>query len=201
MVDLNIHTVDWTGFQGAPGTSTFVTFNLSVQTAEDMRAALQTFFSNINGVFPNQVNLKIAPFYKTVDELTGALKSETLYTGPTPTIPGSGGASFAGPAGAVVDWLTATIGTRRNLRGRTFLVPLSSGSYDGTGTLLDSSRDLLRTQAATFAAAVAPQFCVWRRPRPAQVAPKVPRPAVIGKAGAVVSSKVPDMVAMLRSRR
>ena len=201
MPNLDIHSFVWTGFKGSPGVSTFVAFSGPPFTAEEIKTSIMAFFQNINGVFPNGLGIKHAASYKTVDMATGVLQSETIYSVSSPIVVGTGGGSYAGPAGAVVNWRTSQIGTRRNIRGRTYLVPLSTGSYDGIGTLLDSSLGLLRTEAERLRTATAPSLAVWRRPRPAQVAPKVPRPAVVGLAGVIATTSVPDMVAMLRSRR
>ena len=201
MPELAVHTFVWTGFKGAPGISTFVALHSLPENGQGFAEAVRAFFNSLGPIFSTSINIKSQPTYRIVDEATGALISELVYPAAIPAVQGLGPVTFAGPAGAVVDWVTGTIGTRRNIRGRTFLVPLSTDVYDTDGTLKPASVQGIRDAAAQLIVATNANFVIWRRPRPAQVAPKVPRPAVVGKAGLVVSSKVPDMAAMLRTRR
>ena len=201
MAELAVHTFGWTGFRGAPGVSTFVALNSLPNNAQGYAANINKFFTAVAAIFPSSLVIKASPTYRILDEQTGALIQENAYAAALPAVAGTGAPGFAAPAGAVVDWVTSTIGTRRAIRGRTFLVPISAQAWEADGTMNAATVDLIRNSATQLIVDQNANFVIWRRPRPAQVAPKVPRPAVVGKSGVVVSSKVPDMAAMLRTRR
>jgi hypothetical protein len=89
-----------------------------------------------------------------------------------------------------VDWITDTITNRRRLRGRTFLVPIAGNAYQTNGTLYDSARTALQTAATAFVAAQSTSFVIYHRGTGSD-----------GSNGLVTSAFVPDMIAVLRSRR
>lgn len=201
MPNVDVHTWTWSGFPGAPGISTFVARADATHTPSDIHIAIHNFFVGVAPNLSREITVSPAPTFKTLDEQSGILISEGPFSSLQPAVVGLNAGAFAGPAGAVVNWLTATVGTRRSMRGRTFIVPLSVEAYEHDGTLQGPSLTGLRNAAAQLVVDTTPSFVVWRRPRPAQVAPKPPKPAVVGKAGPIIASKVPDLVTVLRTRR
>jgi len=93
-----------------------------------------------------------------------------------------------------VNWRTNQIRNGRRVRGRSFLVPLAGSAFEGNGTLsastltsLKSAADTLRTAAGTT------QLGVYARP--------TTKDATDGLWAQVTANTVPDMGAVLRSRR
>lgn len=190
--------VAWTGFNGAPGVSTF--YGLTAGTSLE---ALHTFFDSIKGVLPEAVHLQIAGEGEFIEDSTGEVTDLWVDDEPA-AIVGGGYGSYAGPVGCAVRWTTDTVVDGARLKGHTFLVPLYGNSYDGSGTLSESVLTTVGTAAAALVAANAGgDLVVWHRPRVARAADGS-RPAVAARAGShglITGSSVPDKAAVLRSRR
>jgi len=91
-----------------------------------------------------------------------------------------------------VNWRTNDYRFGRRIRGRTFMVPLNSNAYEGDGTLSTAARGDLQTFADTMVSGTGgAEFGVWSRPRN----------GAGGVFATVTSGTVPDMAAVLRSRR
>jgi hypothetical protein len=91
--------------------------------------------------------------------------------------------------GSCISWLTGAVHGTHQLRGRTFVVPLNSGSYDTDGSLTSTALNRARTAATALVASG--EFGVWGRP-------------VAGANGLwsqALASNVRDKIAVLRSRR
>lgn len=191
MSNLTVHTFKWTGMPGAPGYSNFYTLDQVGLVPEAVRMVFWNFFNNIKGFLPASVSISPNSTYRTIDETTGSFLNEQSYADSPSDIPGAGTVNYAGPVGGVVTWHTSTPGATRLMKGRTFLVPLSTNVMQSDGTFIDSALASLRGFAQTVATQPNPVFCVYRRPKG-----EVP-----GKAGLVTGSSVPDLMAVLRSRR
>lgn len=193
----------WTGFSGAPGYTVmhFRDFdgaggpggdpdNTQASAAIDR---VRAFFASIAGLYPSAVVVTVEPEVDVIEHTTGQLVN-SLPGKQTAPVPGTTAANFSAPVGAVINWGTGTIRNGRRLRGRTFLVPLSNTAFDTTGTLSDAARSTLSTSAAALAANTGtPDLFVYGRP--------TAKGASDGVLGVVTSSSVPDMGAVLRSRR
>lgn len=193
----------WSGFSGAPGYSIFH-FGTGANgegggaladdaAATDIAAAVHVFFTSIRGTLPNSVSIIVEPEVELIESTNGELFG--YATAPTQaTITGAGGLEFAAPAGAVVNWRTAGIRRGRRIRGKTFLVPLAAASYQSDGTLLPTYRDFFTNAAAALVAEVGSwKLGVFGRPSTDV--------AVDGVWAVATSSNVPDMTAILTSRR
>ena len=75
--------------------------------------------------------------------------------------------------------------------GRTFLVPLVVANYDANGTLASATVTGITNAANALITALAGELKIWHRPDT-----KGP-----GVAATVISCQVPDMAAVLKSRR
>jgi hypothetical protein len=95
------------------------------------------FFNAVKAYFPQQVSLQVRGEVEAIDEATGNLQDVIVATAPA-AIVGTAGTTvpYAAALGSVVSWRTGVVRNNRRIRGRTFLVPLSSLAFDNTGTLI-----------------------------------------------------------------
>lgn len=193
-------TAKWAGFPGAPGYSNFYFGDFSggntLGQAEAQGAVnrVNGFFGAIADRLPPSVNVTVQPEIQLHDAATGELLN--AFNVPVPTaIPGTSATPmYSGPTGIVVTWRTQTVRNGRRVRGRTFLVPISSAAYESDGTLVAAYRDDVAVAAAALAdASGTPDLGVWARPSA--------KGASDGLLAQVGVASVPDMVAVLRSRR
>lgn len=188
---LEKHTWRWTGFRGEPGFTNFY-FLAGDSTSRDTASAkVRTFFDAIKGVLPTNVtvqpNAEVNHYNEATGVLTDVLPIDDL---PTPVV-GTGGSSYSAASGAVIHWLTVGVVGNRLLRGRTFIVPTTDGVYDAQGDLSTVSLATLRNAATAFHTGLTNKPYVWSRPTSTRA----------GVAHPITSSRVPDMGAILRSRR
>lgn len=186
-------TLRWSGFQGGPGYSNFhFTADAAGGDFTGAEGLVYGFINPINQFIPVDVDYQVEPEVPLFDEGTGELLGygDSLEAG----TPGSGGAagSYSAASGAVVNWLTNTVNRGRRVQGRTFIVPLALNAYEDNGTLSSEALTAFDGAAANLSTAGSlGEFVVWSRP-------------VNGSGGAaapVVGHRIPDMAAVLRSRR
>lgn len=185
----------WTGFVGAPGVSTFYSLSPSADLP-----LLHLFFDTIKTYLPQSVTVSLEGSGDNIDETSGDLLSGWTADTPTP-VTGMWTGGYSAPAGAVVIWETGVVMDAHRLRGKTYLVPLGSQFFDGTGSPEIDALNLLRGAASSLAADN--QLVVWHRPRAARAADGS-KPAVTARAGGYASfsgSTVHDVAAILTSRR
>ena len=165
-------------------------------------ASLNTFWDAIKGYLPPDVTVTPDPAGDVIEDTTGDLTGSWGSTaGAAHT--GTYTAPHAAPAGGVIDWLTDTILDGHRLRGRSFIVPLSSGCYEADGSLGAAYITGMEAAASAFIASQSSSFVVWHRPYPGREATTghPAKPAHAGGHGLVTFHHVPDMAAILRSRR
>lgn len=155
--------VVWTGFVGAPAYSSHYFYGdpLSTSTAQDYVSAVSTFWNSIVGGMPSTAHFSVTPDVQILDEASGHLVRVETTTPPTQTATGNNGPYAAG-VGCSVIWNTAIVHRGKRLRGRSFIIPLSGGSYDGNGNILDTLVTAYRTAAGILAAQAG--FGVYGRP-------------------------------------
>jgi hypothetical protein len=190
----------WSGFSGAPGYSVFYfrDFASSGWTPTQATAAaakVRTFFDSFKLFLPAVVTVTVEPDVEIIEETTGELTDVlTATVGAAITGLASPTEKYAAPVGAVVSWRTATVKNGRRIRGRTFLVPLSSGAFDTNGTLTSSAQTTISAAALALRDATSDaDLGIWARPAPGGLGG--------GEWAVVASHAVPDMGAVLRSRR
>lgn len=186
-------TAQWSGFPGAPGYSNFhfgeFTGGIDVDQA---RNRVGDFFDALVADLPAGVSISVSPTVEVYDEASGVLQDYLEGEDSIDVEATSAGPRYAGPVGAVVNWITSTVANGRRIRGRTFLVPLATSAYDNDGTLDSESLGRIRTAAsALIGDDFNSQFSVWSRPQNGGAGVLAP----------VTSARVPDLVAVLRSRR
>lgn len=186
-------TAVWTGFQGAPGYTNFHfmagggLISDAQQSADRVLAAID----NLPSLLPADVTIRIQPEVREIDEATGEVTNFHNIT-PGGLAQGTGTGGYSAASGAVVNWRTNDLRFGRRIRGRTFIVPLAGNSYDPDGTLQTAVITNLQAFADDLTGFdLDSEFVVWSRPRD----------GAGGVAASVTNYNVPDMAAVLRSRR
>lgn len=190
-------TARWSGFTGAPGYSNFYFSSgwndggLLGDEAELLADRVISAFGVISDLLPTGTRISIDPEIPVIDSDTGVAQSFNSIQPPDDVHAGIRG-TYAGPAGAVVTWRTNDLRNGRRIRGRTFLVPLGTAGFQDDGTLTsDTIEDLQEFATTLMGGSLDGDLGVWSRP-------------VNGSGGvfaSVVGYTIPDMVAVLRSRR
>jgi hypothetical protein len=171
-------------------------------TDADAAAAVtlvRQFFGTVAALLPNPVKVQVEGDVEQIDTPTGNLIAG-LNGGNPGVVDGqaAAGASWAAPAGACITWTTGQVRTvaskPRRVRGRTFIVPVSTAAYDANGNFTQQALDTLAAAAINLRNAPGgPEFVVYGRPGPNDL------PA--GMVAFVSGHKITDQVAILRSRR
>lgn len=182
------------GFPGAPGWTTFY-FNGEDPTAlaNHFRWARE-YLTSISGLFPAQWSAAVQAEGRLLQTVTGDLDTTTTIpadgTGNAVTGTDPSGAFGSGASGVCISLTSTGVNRTRRVRGRTYIVPVSSGVYGPDGTIADAFLGPLRTGFQTlFTEVRAPG--VYSRPR-----------LRLGGAWFPVSTiRISDKAAVLTSRR
>lgn len=193
MTTLNRVTIEYTGGAVVGRAVTVLHYSASDNAAPPV-AAIRAAFDAAKGLFPTSLVINVPGEGDKIDDTTGNLAGVWSASQPAP-VAGVGSDFFAAGVGCCIGWNTGGIvsGTKgpRKLRGRTFLVPLSTANYDQQGTILTGALGVADALAAALQAAG--PLAVWHRP----TAPG----ASDGNSYGVISHRVRDKVAFLSSRR
>jgi hypothetical protein len=200
--------INWSGFQGAPGLTAlyFRDFAGGEDQVPYMQQAVtktELFTTELAKRVPSGVTLQVA----TDCELLNAENGDLLDVRSVAVAAAKSNASyasqpFAAAAGAVINWRTGSVHRGRRVKGRSFIVPLAGNAFEANGTLHPDTVTTLQAGAtALLNTASAPDFGVWARPQrtknPDGSTTLVPN----GQWYVATSSNVPDMSAVMRSRR
>lgn len=190
----------WSGFIGGPGYSIFHMRDFSGgepdQAQADAAVARIGDFANFARTHcPQAVQLQVQSDVEVIEETNGQLQSIFNVTtggpqqGQAPT-----DEAYSAASGAVITWRTPGVRNGRRVRGRTFLVPLSSIAYQSDGTLSPAAISNLNSAAGNLVNGTGtPDMGVWARPSA--------KGATDGIWYAAGSYSINDKVAILRSRR
>lgn len=173
--------VAWTGAGGLPGVTTHYLQHMDGQALADLRA----FYAVVGTAVPIGVAIQIPGDGTTVDTTTGLVNGVWSATKPA-VVSGSVAGGYAAPAGACVWWNTGAYVDGRQVRGKTFLVPLASAVYDGDGTMKPATVTSFQNAAATLIASTG-VLTIYARKSAGSVS--------------VLTATVSDKIAVLRSRR
>lgn len=195
--------LNWSGFPGAPGLSVFHFRDFDTEPGAGISEAgaqaavdrIDSFITAIRTYIPQGVMLRTEAEVEVIEETDGKLQ-DMFTTVPAAAQAGamSTASGFSAPSGAVINWRTSGVRNGRRIRGRTFLVPLGAGSYQSDGTLASAAQTGLAAAAqALIDTSGSPDLGVYARPS----APG----ATDGNWVVATSSNVPDLAAVLRSRR
>lgn len=183
----------WQNWPGAPGYTNFYE-DASVVSHEPYRV----FFDAVKGLLPNAVTIQVPGNGDIIEDTTGAIVG--AYAIATPAVVSGGSASvYSGGSGAVIDWLVSGLVAGRRPIGRTFLVPCTSTAMDASGSLIGTANTTITNAATALIASMAGAMKVWSRPFAG--GPGGVPAARLGSQHAIVSARVPDLAAQLRSRR
>lgn len=198
MAEIGRLKINWTGFIGAPGYTNlyfrdFTAGTLDQAMADGFTAKVDTWLDAWVSSLPATVSILVDPTVDVLEETTGALTNFMTVSPDTARV-GSGAGTYAAPAGAVVNWSTNGIENGRRVRGRTFMVPLTSAAMQSDGTIATASLTALRAATATLITGTGSgDLGVWHRPT---------TPGGTDGAWYVVSAfNLPDKIAILTSRR
>ncbi len=171
----------------------------SDQEASNATGAVQTFFNAVKAYIPSQVAIDVMTDVEVIEIATGNLQGVVSAAAQTQIIGGATSTQpWSAPSGACITWTTGSLRTLsskpRRVRGRTFLVPLTSTAYENNGTLSAACLTALNTAATGLRGNFNGQeFRVYGRPG------KGGAPA--GMDAVVTGHRITDQSAVLRSRR
>lgn len=178
---------------GGPGSSVFHGRIPTATTAGDSAQALadrvRAFMEAVKTVVPGGVTWSFPSEVLEIDTATGVLEDVHNVTPPANVL-ATGNGVHAAPAGVRIEWRTLAIVNGRRLRGRTFIVPLSTAQYETNGTLVPTCITTLTNAGNAYKDSSvfnASQASIWSRTH--------------GTQADITSFNVPDEVAVLRSRR
>lgn len=192
----------WSGFQGAPGYSIFHfrdfggtgEWNPGPTEAAAAVARIDTFAQGILGVLPAGLTLQVQGDVEEIEDTNGSLTDIHAVTAPAARTPSHAAGPYSGPTGAVINWRTSTVRNGRRIRGRTFLVPLIGAAFENNGTLTTTAIGTITTAAnALISQTGSPDLGVYARPSAPGVAD--------GQWAPAAAATIPDMAAVMRSRR
>jgi hypothetical protein len=146
MATLRKVLVTWNGATGLPGLSVFYT-----AAADDATANLGTFFTAIKALFPSSLSWSIPAAGDEISDVSGQLVGG-WSGGTAASVTATGGASYAAGTGSYIQWGTATIVNGRRLKGRTFLCPLTTSTYDTDGTITAAANTTVNGALTTLVA-------------------------------------------------
>lgn len=193
MTSLNRVVVEWGGSPIVGRACSVLHYSASDNAAPPV-AAIASAFESFKSCIAAGVTITVPGSGDVINDVDGSLVGSWTATAP-PVVTATGSFVPAAGVGACVSWNTGGIvpGTKgpRRLRGRTFLVPLSSGMYQSNGTLLDANISLINAWASSIMGAG--PLAVWHRPNAAA--------GIVGNSYGVQSFRVRDKVAYLSSRR
>jgi hypothetical protein len=163
--------------------------------AQGAVAKVRAFYAAVGLWIPNVVKIDVQSDVPVIEDTTNEM-TNVLNGGAAATVTGSAGATvkYSAATGAVVTWRTSQVRNGRRMRGRTFVVPLASNAFDVDGTLVSSSVTTLNDAATALRDGTGTgDLGVYGRPSAAG--------ATDGVWSRVTGHSVPDMGAVLRSRR
>lgn len=192
--------IRWSGFQGAPGLTVLHFGAFPHDTFDSTMAAnavskTDAFIQALKPHIAYGATLETVADVETIDITSGELNGIVTTTpAAAATSTQSLGQKFTAASGAVINWKTNEIRNGRRMRGRSFLVPLGISVVENNGTLDPSFVTSMNTAAAALRSTTgAAALMVYGRPS----APG----ANDGTVGGVIGHSIPDMAAVLRSRR
>lgn len=196
-------TARWSGWSGAPGYSNFyfgtdpgffdggLLGDAAAAAALSAQQRVYSAFLTMRAQIPSGLTVTSIQGVDVLDSDSGEIQG-VIDTGDDLNVTGTGAGGFSAASGAVVNWRTNDYRFGRRIRGRTFLVPITGSAYEDDGSLTSSALGDFREFAEDMVnGGGAPVLGVWSRPRA----------GAGGVFASVTGANVPDMAAVLRSRR
>jgi hypothetical protein len=187
MTQLQRLRVEWGGsLIPGGGLSTFY----ATTTGSGFPAGVKSFFTAFAHRIPTGVTWTVPTFGDLIEDSTGALAGSWSEPSGGGQVASSGTAAHAAGVGTRVVWQTGGIHNGRRVKGSTFIVPLSQGVYDTSGTIDSLVLADIQQGVNTLLTAV-PNLRILSKARP----------GFPGASSAITAGTVPDKVSWLRSRR
>lgn len=162
---LQEYVVRWAGARVGAGASVFHFQSVAGSAAaQPLANAVRAMFFSLIAAFPDDISFSFDSEVRELSE-AGALLAAYPITAP-PTTGGSSSAAFASGTGLMVRHNTGVILGGKRVRGRTFMVPVSSASFTTNGDVLASTVSAFNAAFATLITAangVGAPFSVWSR--------------------------------------
>lgn len=204
--------MQWSGFQGGPGTTSFYfrdfggggEWNPSNVEAAAAATRVQTFADALKTYIVAGSSLQVLSDVEEVESTNGNLVDVWNGGAQAPIASMNSAGGYSAASGAVINWKTGVVRRNRRIQGRTFLVPLGPNVYENNGTLLTAAVNALTAAGtALIDGAGTPDLGVWARPTRVKDANGNYTGETLpdGEWALVSSLRVPDMAAVLRSRR
>ena len=203
--------LEWTGFNGGPGYSIFHMRDFGLQDvgnwtnveAAAAAAKVEAWADGVRSIVAPPVRLKVLSDVEIINEQNGELENVVnagIRNQMQNPAPGVGG--YSGASGAVVTWRTAGVRNGRRIKGRTFIVPCYAAAFQEDGTLSPAARLQLEASSQNLIAAEGtPDMGVYARPVKTKNPDGSTTITADGQWFFCTSVSVPDMAAVLRSRR
>jgi hypothetical protein len=186
-------TARYNGFTGAPGWIRMKFLgSLNASDANTAAANFRTFLNSVASNMPTGSSISFDSAVAIYDDDGTQTGEVTLGSVPV-VINGGSAAAYAGGSGAVVNWVTNAFHLGRKVRGRTFLVPLTSAAFQADGTLAATFQTTLQAAATAFATSSPTPVILSQKPSGSG--------GVSSLVTVVTGGTVPDRSAILRSRR
>jgi len=189
--------VEWNGWVGQPGFSTFYVSGNGDNTQTDAAAAaIKTMIALWASYIPQTITLAFHPTVQIVNDGDGSMVEErNIPTKPSDTL-GASGLAYSAVSGVCLTWRTGQRGPKKPILGRSFIVPATGAAFHTDGTMLDTARTALLANANTYVNRVAPGVTghpvVWHRNTPG---------GTNGVSYPITSATITDRAVFLKSRR
>jgi hypothetical protein len=196
MVSMQKMTATWTGWAGAPGTSTFYFQGTTILDP----AIVHDFFAAAAPYLPASTRIQVNGSGELVDPLNGQVVGTWSATTPA-VVPGTGAGGIPQLAtGPMARLETGSYRRGKHIRGRLFLIPSQSVALDSTGMVATATVTALNTALNQLKAASGGQWAVFHRPT---FQPGVKPPVLVnsGECIPIQSATLNSKPAVLRSRR
>jgi len=147
----------WSGITGMPGYTNFYFGAIDDFVVTDVKA----FWDILGPALPSGVTISLPNTGKTIDLATGQANG-TWTHGTAATVTGTNVTPTLQASGVMFNWHTGYYVAGRELRGKTFVVPVCSNIFNPNGTVVSSWATNLANAAAAMVAASS-DFVVWSR--------------------------------------
>lgn len=159
MVSMQKMTATWTGFTGAPGTTSVFFQGSSIVNPQ----ILKTFLDSWAGNIPAAVKIQVNGSGELVEPTDG--KVVGTWTGVTPAlITGTGTGSLNLSVGMQLRIETGAFRNGKHIRGRFYLIPSTGGTFDSIGAVTSTVVSTVQAAANTLLTASGSQIGVFHRP-------------------------------------
>lgn len=148
----------WDGLTGLPG-YTFV----YVRSTASSPNPLQAFFEAIKSYLPLPLTVQVPNSGRLIDETNGKMTG-VWGAGTTTTTSASGVNTYPPQAGAQVKWDTNDFVNGRRVRGRTYIVPLTTSAFSSGGLIGSTVANAINAAATTMISSYTGNLVIWSRP-------------------------------------